>query len=276
MENEYRSTKNSNSLPPLGEYITKELIVKQGYTQEAIGKELGLARQTIGGLISGKIGLSKKNALKLEEFTGMEATFWLNLESEKIIISENQISTTSPSIYGAQVLEEWQKRGTRPLNDLEIIQGNHANILGITNFDEGSLEPNSYDLRIGSVVIDKDKGLSKEKPGPIAFTKGETAVIKSLESFNFPRYLLGRLGIMFEFAGQGILIIHGLHIDSGYKGYIYCTAHNISGEEFKLEYGQKFLSLELNFLVFPPKMKHKGHDDFDKEHFPQYEEKGNN
>lgn len=71
-------------------------------------------------------------------------------------------------------------------------------------------------------------------------------------------YLLGRLGAISELAAQGILVTHGIHMDPGFKGLIFIALKNIGYQDVTLEYGKRFLSLEINYLSIMPAKPYEG------------------
>jgi len=67
-------------VPPPGRTIRKELAVR-GWTQRYLAEQMGRPEQKISEIIAGKKRLTESTALELEEVFGIDAGFWLNLES---------------------------------------------------------------------------------------------------------------------------------------------------------------------------------------------------
>jgi len=67
-------------VPPPGRTIRKELAAR-GWTQRFLAEQMGRPEQKISEIIAGKKRLTENTALELEAVFGIDAGFWLNLES---------------------------------------------------------------------------------------------------------------------------------------------------------------------------------------------------
>ena len=63
-----------------GEMLLEEFLKPLGITQVELAEKIGVSYSRINDLIRGKRGVTPDMALRLEQFFGMEAQFWLNLQ----------------------------------------------------------------------------------------------------------------------------------------------------------------------------------------------------
>jgi antitoxin HigA-1 len=63
-----------------GEMLLEEFLKPLGLTQTELAQQIGVSYPRINELIHGKRGMTPDTALRLEQFLGIEAQFWLNLQ----------------------------------------------------------------------------------------------------------------------------------------------------------------------------------------------------
>jgi addiction module HigA family antidote len=73
--------KRKVSLATPGEILLEEFLKPLGVTQYRLAKEIGVPQRRIGEIVSGKRAITADTAARLGVFFGMEAEFWLNLQS---------------------------------------------------------------------------------------------------------------------------------------------------------------------------------------------------
>jgi antitoxin HigA-1 len=85
---------------PPGQLLLKEFIKPLGLTQYRVAKDCGIPHPTMTQIISGKRPISVENALRLGRYFGVDAQFWLNLQTsfdlrvaqrEKLKLIESQV-----------------------------------------------------------------------------------------------------------------------------------------------------------------------------------------
>jgi len=64
-----------------GEILLEEFLKPLGVTQYRLAKEIGVPQRRIGEIVAGKRSITADTAARLGVFFGMEAEFWLNLQS---------------------------------------------------------------------------------------------------------------------------------------------------------------------------------------------------
>jgi addiction module HigA family antidote len=69
--------------PPIhpGEILVKEFLEPLGISQYRLAKDIGVTPRRINEIAHGRRAISADTALRLSQFFGMEAQFWLNLQS---------------------------------------------------------------------------------------------------------------------------------------------------------------------------------------------------
>jgi antitoxin HigA-1 len=74
---------NKRDFPPIhpGEILVKEFLEPLGISQYRLAKDIGVTPRRINEIVHGRRAISADTALRLSLFFGMEAQFWLNLQS---------------------------------------------------------------------------------------------------------------------------------------------------------------------------------------------------
>ena len=74
-----------------GEILLEEFLKPLGITQYRLAKEIGVPQRRIGEIVSGKRAITADTAARLGVFFGMEAEFWLNLQSHYDLVQTREI-----------------------------------------------------------------------------------------------------------------------------------------------------------------------------------------
>jgi len=64
-----------------GEILLEEFLKPMGITQYRLAKSISVPQRRISEIVHGRRGITADTALRLGRFFGMEAQFWLNLQS---------------------------------------------------------------------------------------------------------------------------------------------------------------------------------------------------
>ena len=69
--------------PPIhpGEILLQEFLEPMGISQYRLAKSISVPQRRISEIVQGKRAITADTALRLGRFFGMEAQFWLNLQS---------------------------------------------------------------------------------------------------------------------------------------------------------------------------------------------------
>jgi addiction module HigA family antidote len=91
-----------------GEILLSEFILAKGLTVYRVSKDSGIPQPTLQMITSGKRAITADTALKLGNFFGVDAQFWLNLQSEydlRLARKQNQTASESETMRTFDNLE---------------------------------------------------------------------------------------------------------------------------------------------------------------------------
>ena len=83
-------------LPPIhpGEILLEEFLRPMGISQYRLAKDISVAQRRISKITQGKRSITADTALRLGRYFGMEAQFWLNLQSRyDLLCAEAELAT---------------------------------------------------------------------------------------------------------------------------------------------------------------------------------------
>jgi antitoxin HigA-1 len=77
-------TKKTNSLEPIkpGEILREDFLEPLGISINQLSRDLSVPPNRISEIVNGKRAITADTALRLERYFGVEAQFWLNLQTE--------------------------------------------------------------------------------------------------------------------------------------------------------------------------------------------------
>ncbi len=110
----------------------------------------------------------------------------------------------------------------------------------ISPFREENLKPANYKLSVGNEfsIGGRPGTLSAERgKDELTIPPFQVAIIKTFESINMPRFLIGRWNIQVKRAYQGLIWVGGPQVDAGYVGHLFCPIYNLSNKHVTLRYG---------------------------------------
>lgn len=65
-----------------GEMLLEEFLKPLNVTQADAAERMGVPFQRLNGLVNGRRGVTADTAIRLEALTGMDASFWLGLQTD--------------------------------------------------------------------------------------------------------------------------------------------------------------------------------------------------
>ncbi len=142
----------------------------------------------------------------------------------------------------------------------KIVDYINNNQIIIKNFSEKCLEPASYDIRLGpeGITSSSKKKINIEETGYLTIEAGEFAVFLSLEYFKMPNDIVGNIGMKSKFARKGLILLAGLQIDPGFKGYLTLRMFNTSTQTIALSFKEKIGMIQFIQLIVPAKKPYDG------------------
>jgi len=150
------------------------------------------------------------------------------------------------------------------LCDKDILREMEDKKFSITPFDEGMLQPASYDLRVGknAATVPKEEGgsfmMDLEKEGILVIPAYAPAIIYTMETLSLPLDIAGRFGLKSGLSRRGVYASVGPQVDPGFEGPLSVTLYNFTPTSVALNYGDSFLSLELHRLSHPASRGYDG------------------
>ena len=128
------------------------------------------------------------------------------------------------------------------LSDSEIRESLTGESLVIAPFDESSLNPAGYDLRLSAEV---------------ALAPSEHRLVATMETVELGRDLVGILHIRSSLAREGILASLSL-VDPGFRGQLTISLFNSGRKTIQLKAGERFVQLTLFRLGRQAAAKYEG------------------
>ncbi len=83
------------AIPP-GEILAEE-IEARGMTQKELAAQLGRPAQAVSEIVNAKKAITPETAIGLERVLGIEASFWMNLETDYRLTLARNTTRTSPT-----------------------------------------------------------------------------------------------------------------------------------------------------------------------------------
>jgi dCTP deaminase len=115
------------------------------------------------------------------------------------------------------------------LSDSEIRDALAGESLVIDPFDEASLNPAGYDLRLGAEAV---------------LAPSEHRLVATMERVELGRDLVGILHVRSSLAREGIVGSLAL-VDPGFRGQLTISLYNSGGNTIRLRAGERFVQLTL-------------------------------
>jgi len=146
------------------------------------------------------------------------------------------------------------------LTDGEIKRNMEAGEFSLEPFDTGSLQPASYDLRVGETAFTSS---SREKVnlaqrGVLIVEPGEFVVVEALERVKFGRSIAAQLGLRSEYARRGLLMLSGPQIDPGFEGALVVRLINLAPTSVALPFKAPFMTAQIFKLSEPVAQPYEG------------------
>jgi dCTP deaminase len=160
------------------------------------------------------------------------------------------------------------------MTDTEIREAIAAGEIDIDPLDEDSLQPASYDLRLGdralltkSLDVEKIRGevedratpeIDVEQEGSLSIPAGGFGLVVTKERVQLSSQHAGHLGLRSYFARKGLLLLAGLQVDPGFNGHLVLGLANLSPRSVHLSHEEPIATLELHALRRPASAGYSG------------------
>lgn len=136
------------------------------------------------------------------------------------------------------------------LTDGKIEEAIDTGGVSIEPFDEGQLQPASYDLRVGAEAITTSgKELRRlDEKGFVTFEGGDFGFVITMERIALDPNYTARFGLRSGLARKGLGATTGPQIDPGYEGRLIIGVTNLTPNPVTLSYGEDLVSVEFHKL----------------------------
>jgi dCTP deaminase len=114
----------------------------------------------------------------------------------------------------------------------------------IDPFDQASLRPAGYDLRVGSNYSIRGERYALNDAMSLEIGPYQVAIIETYETLNLPKFLIGRWNIRVQHAYKGLLWVGGAQVDPGFRGRLCCPIYNLSTEPVRLEFKERLAMID--------------------------------
>lgn len=127
----------------------------------------------------------------------------------------------------------------------------------IEPFNERSLQPAGYDLRVGREAMVNGEFIHVEEKGKVLIPPKGHALILTLERIKLPDDVMGDMRLRSTFAREGLLGSFAW-VDPGWDGNLTLALFNSSEEGIVLEYGERFVQIAFHRLEEPSSRPYRG------------------
>ena len=146
------------------------------------------------------------------------------------------------------------------LADQDIRQAVDEGRLRIEPFDPQSVEPASYDLRVGSQAVSSadQKKVDLAKTGFVRVKPGDFVIVSTHEKLVLDNQHAARFGLTSRYSRQGLIATTGAQVDPGFRGRLFVGLTNLSTKTITLPHRDEFLTIEYHRLVSPVQEAYSG------------------
>lgn len=127
----------------------------------------------------------------------------------------------------------------------------------IEPFNEKSLQPAGYDLRVGKEAMIDGRFIDIREEGKVVIPPKTYALILTLERIKLPHDILGEMRLRSSLCREGLLGSFAW-VDPGWDGNLTLGIFNGSNEEITLEYGERFVQMVFHRLEEPTSRPYRG------------------
>lgn len=146
------------------------------------------------------------------------------------------------------------------LSDRDIRSAHQGGKIGIEPFSETSVQPASYDLRVGTqAAISSDKQVvDLATKGFVQIKPGDFVIVSTYEKLQLDASHAGRFGLTSTYARRGLIASVGAQVDPGFRGRLFVGLTNLSTKPITLPHMDVFLTVEFHLLERPVAAPYSG------------------
>lgn len=146
------------------------------------------------------------------------------------------------------------------MSDKDIQEARSSGELIIRDFFQESLQPASYDMRVGEGAFSSHEKvrIDVKSSGSLVVKPGVFVLVHTRESIKLSPKIAGRIGLRSFHARKGLALLAGPQIDPGFEGVLVVGLHNLDANELRLSYEEPFCTVEFHRLSEPVQQPYKG------------------
>ncbi|MGD0072665.1 MAG: dCTP deaminase [Candidatus Bathyarchaeia archaeon] len=139
------------------------------------------------------------------------------------------------------------------LSDAQIREAIKNGKLSIDPFMEPSLQPASYDLRVGkrALVSGMESEIDLEVKRSFTLKAGDFALMTTLEKIKLSSDIVAQIGMKSYYIRKGLILLAGLQIDPGWNGYLVLGMYNASPRNITLDFQSQICTVDFFELSVP-------------------------
>ena len=136
------------------------------------------------------------------------------------------------------------------LSDHQITEYYKKGEILVDPFDEGQIQPASYDLRVGAqaVTTSSDGVIDLAAKKYVVLKPGDFAIVISHEVIRLGPQYVARFGLRSSLARKGLIATTGPQIDPGFHGRLIIGITNLTPQDISITHLDKFLTVEFHRL----------------------------
>lgn len=137
------------------------------------------------------------------------------------------------------------------LSDADILRRLADGTLALAPFEEKSLTPNGYDLRVAEVLV-PDVSADVVREGKVVVPGGARFLVSTMERVRMPPDVCGSLWLRSSYARRGVFGSFG-KVEAGFEGTLTVGGHNAGRAPVEVPIGDRFCQLVFETLDSPPR-----------------------
>ena len=145
------------------------------------------------------------------------------------------------------------------LSDRDIVKAIDDGRLGVAPWNDRSLTPNGYDLRVAEISVNGDiaggEGVTVTVPPKTMF------YVSTIERVRFPDDMCGNLWLRTSWIRKGVIAAFGM-VDAGFEGTLTLGSYNSSDSPVEIPIGERYCQLVFQDMTSPSEKsyeKRSGH-----------------
>ena len=143
------------------------------------------------------------------------------------------------------------------LSDRDIVKAVDDGNLGIAPWNDRSLTPNGYDVRVAEISINGEI----QSEGTVKIPPKTMFYVSTMERVRFPDDMCGNLWLRTSWIRKGVIAAFGM-VDAGFEGTLTLGSYNSSDSEVEIPIGERYCQLVFQTMTSPSEKsyeKRSGH-----------------